>query len=89
MHRIARSTFSCRRTKKYAKNDILLGPFLFTGGLTSYVVLWMGGQVVTWPQSRVVRCQTFALLSAIGHTEWVAQEAQSYVNIAQSLCLKI
>jgi len=71
--------------KEYADIDIALDPFPFTGGLTSCEALWMGVPVVTWPQSRVVSRQTFALLSAIGHTAWVAQDAQSYVNIAQSL----
>ena len=71
--------------KEYADIDITLDPFPFTGGLTSCEALWMGVPVVTWPQNRVVSRQTFSLLSAIGHTEWVAQDAQSYVKIAQSL----
>jgi predicted O-linked N-acetylglucosamine transferase (SPINDLY family) len=71
--------------KEYADIDIALDPFPFTGGLTSCEALWMGVPVVTWPQNRVVSRQTFALLSVIGHTEWVAQDAQSYVNIAKSL----
>jgi predicted O-linked N-acetylglucosamine transferase (SPINDLY family) len=71
--------------KEYADIDIALDPFPFTGGLTSCEALWMGVPVVTWPQNRVVSRQTFALLSAIGHTEWVAGDAQSYVNIAKSL----
>ena len=71
--------------KEYADIDIALDPFPFTGGLTSCEALWMGVPVVTWPQSRVVSRQTFALLSAIGHTEWVADDVQSYVNIAQTL----
>ncbi len=71
--------------KEYADIDIALDPFPFTGGLTSCEALWMGVPIVTWPQSRVVSRQTFALLSAIGHTDWVAADAQSYVNITQSL----
>lgn len=45
----------------------------------------MGVPVITWPQSRVVSRQTYALLSAIGLTEWVANDAQHYVAIAQQL----
>jgi predicted O-linked N-acetylglucosamine transferase (SPINDLY family) len=71
--------------KEYADIDVALDPFPFTGGLTSCEALWMGVPVVTWPQSRVVSRQTFALLKAIGHTEWVAQDEQSYVDIALSL----
>ena len=70
---------------QYAEIDIALDPFPFTGGLTSCEALWMGVPVITWPQSRVVSRQTYALLSAIGLTEWVAHDAQHYVAIAQQL----
>ena len=71
--------------KSYADIDIALDPFPFTGGLTSCEALWMGVPVITLPQRSVVSRQTFAFLSAIGKTQWVAQDAQSYVNIAQAL----
>lgn len=45
----------------------------------------MGVPVVTWPQSRVVSRQTFALLSVIGLPELAAQSADDYVHIAQAL----
>lgn len=68
--------------KEYADIDIALDPFPFTGGLTSCEALWMGIPVVTWPQSRVVSRQTFALLSAIGLPEFAASDAEDYVRIA-------
>lgn len=71
--------------KEYADIDIALDPFPFTGGLTSCESLWMGVPVVTWPQSRVVSRQTFALLSAIGLPELAAQDAGDYVRIAAEL----
>jgi protein O-GlcNAc transferase len=71
--------------KSYADIDIALDPFPFTGGLTSCEALWMGVPVVTLPQRSVVSRQTFAFLSAMGKTQWVAQDAQSYVKIAQAL----
>jgi protein O-GlcNAc transferase len=71
--------------KEYGDIDIALDPFPFTGGLTSCEALWMGVPVVTWPQSRVVSRQTFALLSTIGLPELAAQDADDYVRIAQTL----
>ena len=71
--------------KEYADIDIALDPFPFTGGLTSCEALWMGIPVVTWPQSRVVSRQTFALLSAIGLPEFAANDAEDYVRIAVTL----
>ena len=60
---------------QYADIDIALDPFAITGGLTSCEALWMGMPVVTWPQSRAVSRQTFALLSAIGLAELAAGSA--------------
>ena len=71
--------------KEYADIDIALDPFPFTGGLTSCEALWMGVPIVTWPQSRVVSRQTFAILSAIGLPELAAINADDYVRIAADL----
>lgn len=79
------ASFHIDMLKEYADIDIALDPFPFTGGLTSCEALWMGVPVVTLPQSRVVSRQTFALLSAIGQTQWVAPTEHDYVRIAQSL----
>lgn len=70
---------------EYADIDIALDPFPFTGGLTSCEALWMGVPVVTMPQESVVSRQTFALLSAIGKTEWVAKDIADYIKIATEL----
>jgi hypothetical protein len=71
--------------REYADIDIALDPFPFTGGLTSCEALWMGVPVVTWPQSRVVSRQTFALLSVVGLPELVAWNAAEYVRIVVEL----
>jgi SAM-dependent methyltransferase len=70
---------------EYADIDIALDPFPFTGGLTSCEALWMGVPVITWPQSRPVSRQTFAILSAIGLPELAAQDADDYLQIAVTL----
>lgn len=78
-------SFHADLLKEYADIDIALDPFPFTGGLTSCEALWMGIPIVTWPQSRVVSRQTFAILSAIGLPELAAQDAEDYVRIAAGL----
>ena len=73
---------------EYADIDIALDPFPFVGGVTSCEALWMGVPVVTWPQSAVVSRQTFALLSAIGSADTVADSADAYVRIASQLAAR-
>ena len=79
------ASFHVDMLKEYADIDIALDPFPFTGGLTSCEALWMGVPVITLPQSHVVSRQTFALLSSIGKTHWVAKDEHDYVRIAQAL----
>lgn len=79
------ASFHADMLKEYADIDIALDPFPFTGGLTSCEALWMGVPVVTWPQSRVVSRQTFALLSQMGLPELAAPSADCYVEVARSL----
>ncbi|EIC19780.1 O-linked N-acetylglucosamine transferase family protein, partial [Thiorhodovibrio frisius] len=78
-------SFHADLLKEYTELDIALDPFPFTGGLTSCEALWMGVPVITWPQSRVVSRQGFALLSAIGLAELAAADAQDYVRLAVAL----
>jgi protein O-GlcNAc transferase len=70
---------------EYSEVDIALDPFPFSGCLTTCEALWMGLPVVTWPHSRPVSRQSQAFLTALGRTEWVARDADNYVQIAASL----
>jgi protein O-GlcNAc transferase len=79
------ASFHADVLKEYADIDIALDPFPFTGGLTSCEALWMGVPVVTWPQSRVVSRQTYALVSVMGLPELAGQSADDYVRIAVEL----
>ncbi|MDP1557589.1 MAG: methyltransferase domain-containing protein [Nitrosomonas sp.] len=79
------ASFHVAVLREYAAIDIALDPFPFTGGLTSCEALWMGVPVITWPQSRVVSRQTFALLGVIDLPGLVAQDADDYVRIAVEL----
>ncbi|MDJ0947455.1 MAG: tetratricopeptide repeat protein [Alphaproteobacteria bacterium] len=69
----------------YGNVDIALDTFPFSGCLTTCEALWMGVPVVTLPDTRPVSRQSLGLLTAIGRTEWVAQDADDYVRIATDL----
>ena len=43
--------------------------------------------IVTWPQTRVVSRQTFALLSSVGLPELAGDDADDYIRIAVKLAL--
>ncbi|MCG2748659.1 MAG: hypothetical protein L6365_14135 [Desulfobulbaceae bacterium] len=79
------ASFHADLLKEYADIDIALDPFPFSGGMTSCESLWMGVPVVTWPQSRVVCRQTYALLCEIGLPELSATDEVDYVRIAVDL----
>ena len=70
---------------EYGDVDVALDPFPFSGCLTTCEALWMGVPVVTLPRTRPVSRQTQAFLSALGRTEWVAQDEEDYVRIAADL----
>jgi protein O-GlcNAc transferase len=70
---------------EYADVDIALDPFPFSGCLTTCEALWMGVPVVTLPRTRPVSRQSQAFLTALGRTEWIAQDQDDYVRIAADL----
>jgi protein O-GlcNAc transferase len=70
---------------EYGDVDIALDPFPFSGCLTTCEALWMGVPVVTLPCTRPVSRQSQAFLTALGRTEWVAQDHDDYVHIATDL----
>lgn len=70
---------------EYADVDVSLDTRPFTGGLTTFESLWCGVPVLTWPDQRVVSRQSSSILNKIGKPQWVAQSANEYIRIAQSL----
>jgi predicted O-linked N-acetylglucosamine transferase (SPINDLY family) len=70
---------------EYGDVDIALDPFPFSGCLTTCEALWMGVPVVTLPRTRPVSRQSQAFLTALGRTEWIAQDQDDYVHIATDL----
>ena len=65
--------------------DVLLDPFPFGGGNSSYEALAMGTPIVTWP-SRFLRGRiTLALYRKMGVMDCVVGSAEEYVKVATQL----
>jgi protein O-GlcNAc transferase len=71
--------------RAYQDVDIALDPFPFSGCATSCDALWMGVPVVTLAGQTLVSRQTAALLGPIGLEDLIAQDAESYVDVAVRL----
>lgn len=83
------ASFHADLFKEYAKVDIALDPFPFTGGLTSCEALWMGLPIVTLPQSRVVSRQTSTVMNTIGYREAIAENEADYIDKAVNLAANL
>jgi protein O-GlcNAc transferase len=66
----------------YAQADVALDPFPFCGGATTAEALWMGVPVITLAGQAPASRQSLAMLSAIGRSEWIAYDEQSYIQAA-------
>ncbi|HQU17211.1 MAG TPA: hypothetical protein PLO69_14090, partial [Gammaproteobacteria bacterium] len=69
----------------YTDLDIALDTFPYNGTTTTCEALWMGVPVVSLVGTRHSARVGLSLLSAIGHPEWVASDAASYVHTAAGL----
>ena len=69
----------------YARVDIALDPFPFTGGATTADALWMGVPVLTLQGDRFVAHQGESLLHSVGLESWIAPDRDAYVRMALSL----
>jgi predicted O-linked N-acetylglucosamine transferase (SPINDLY family) len=74
-----------RTLATYAEVDIALDPFPFSGGVSSLEALWQGVPVITLPQNQQTSRQTQAFLTALGRSDWVAENEDDYVRIAVEL----
>jgi predicted O-linked N-acetylglucosamine transferase (SPINDLY family) len=66
----------------YNEIDIALDPFPFTGATTSVDGLWMGVPFVTLRGDRMVAHQGESILHNVGLTDWIADDTDSYVDLA-------
>jgi predicted O-linked N-acetylglucosamine transferase (SPINDLY family) len=64
----------------YQEVDISLDPFPYNGGITSLDSLWMGVPFVTIAGDRPTGRTGLSLLTNVGLAEWVAGDAEQYVD---------
>jgi predicted O-linked N-acetylglucosamine transferase (SPINDLY family) len=67
----------------YGQVDICLDPFPHGGGVSTWEALYMGVPVVAKLGNGVVNRLSGAILSAIGMSDWVAEDENRYVEIAR------
>ena len=68
--------------REYGDVDIALDPFPYNGGATTCDALWMGVPVITLKGDRMISRQGASMLTAVGITEFIADDRESYVEIA-------
>ncbi len=69
----------------FSRIDIALDTFPYSGATTTVENLWMGVPVVTLAGDRYAARMSASILKCIGHPEWVAEDLESYVQIATQL----
>lgn len=67
---------------QYNDIDVVLDPFPYSGGLTTCEALWMGAPVLTLPGETFASRHSASHLSNVGLADWIAQDAESYVETA-------
>ena len=65
--------------RDYAKVDIALDPFPYTGATTSAEALWMGVPVLTLKGGRMLSRVGESLNQAVGLADWIASDRDDYV----------
>jgi protein O-GlcNAc transferase len=70
---------------EYADVDIALDPVPYNGGTTSLQAMWMGVPVVTQRGQNFVSRMGASFMTAAGLPEWVAEDDESYVRVAEQM----
>ena len=71
--------------RRYHEIDIALDAYPYHGTTTTCEALWMGLPVVTLAGKTHAARVGVSLLNAVGHPEWIAQDAEAYVKLAAGL----
>ena len=67
----------------YDEIDVTLDVFPYAGGTTTGESLWMGAPVLSLAGPRPAGRGSATLLASVGLNDWVAQDAEEYVALAQ------
>lgn len=70
----------------YQDIDIALDPIPYSGCLTTCEALWMGVPVITLPGDSFASRHSASFLSAVGLSDWIAENQRSYVELLQHKC---
>ena len=70
---------------QYREIDIALDTFPYSGGTTSCEALWMGVPLIALAGTTYASRMGVSILSNAGHPEWVAPDADAYVQKAVAL----
>ena len=73
----------------YHRIDIALDPFPLVGGTTTFDVLWMGVPLVSMVGDSFKSRMGVGILSYLGRTDWLAQDEDEYLRIAQTLATDV
>jgi predicted O-linked N-acetylglucosamine transferase (SPINDLY family) len=71
--------------QEYGDIDIALDPTPYNGGTTTLQALWMGVPVVALEGANFVGRMGASFMQALDRSDWVAEDAQAYVQIAARL----
>jgi predicted O-linked N-acetylglucosamine transferase (SPINDLY family) len=66
----------------YQRVDICLDPFPHVGGVSTWEALHMGVPVVTMLGNAIAKRTGGAILSAVGLSDWIANDEDEYVDLA-------
>jgi predicted O-linked N-acetylglucosamine transferase (SPINDLY family) len=69
----------------FSKIDVMLDCFLYSGATTVCGALWMGVPTLTIAGDKYVSRMASGILTVIGLDEFVAEDKQTYVELAKSL----
>lgn len=69
--------------RAYHRVDMALDPFPFSGGTTSAEALWMGVPVLSLSGDSMVARQGAGVLAAAGLPDWIARDADDYLELAR------
>ena len=65
--------------------DAALDPYPYGGATTTAEALWMGVPVITLRHSGMAGCLSTSILAHGGQNQWIANNLEEYLHIAQTL----